>query len=61
MINYDRVKWHLTLPVCRTKRGLRTHIAGLNILDCLELMEYLGCTHKSLLQAAWDYIKGRLA
>ncbi|MBW8017087.1 MAG: hypothetical protein FVQ82_12955 [Planctomycetes bacterium] len=57
MINEKRAKWHLRLPVCRTKRGLKLHLANAILDDIRLLMMYLHCSLEDLTEKAWRYIK----
>ena len=53
MIDETRAKWHLTLPVCRIKRGLQTHLSLISFDDLHLLMVFCGCTLEDLIDKAW--------
>jgi len=57
MDSVERAKWHLQLGVCRTKRGLKTHLEIISFDDIRLLMRYLRCSLEDLTEKAWHYIK----
>jgi len=58
MIDEARARWHLLVPVCRTKRGLRTHLGIISCQDLKLLCRYLNCSVNDLVDKAWACSKG---
>jgi hypothetical protein len=52
-----RVMYHLRLPVCRVRCGLKDHLQIIHIDDYIMLLTYFQCPGEKLLQKAWDKIK----
>lgn len=57
MANEKRAMWHLQLGVCRTKRGLKTHLKIIGYNDLRLLMAFLHCSLGNLTDKAWRFIK----
>jgi len=55
-----RAEWLLSIAVCRTKTGLRTHLNLIGIDDLKVLLKYLRCPLEELVERAWACKKGTL-
>lgn len=56
----ERVAWHLTVPVCRILRGLKTHLSLLSLKERGRLCYLFRCeTVKQLERVMWELIKLR--
>ena len=59
-ISKERVQWHLEVPVCRILRGLKTHLAVINLGERWRLCWYFGVeTTEVLVKQMWARIKDR--
>jgi len=59
-VTKKRIQWHLDVPVCRTLRGLRTHLGFINMGELWQLAYHLECDSvESLTKKMWAMIKGR--
>lgn len=54
-----RIQWHLSTPVCRTLRGVKTHLRLISFDDLRLLMTYLNCPLNDLVDKVWSRIKQR--
>ena len=56
----SRLEWHLDVPVCRTLRGLATHLSLIGLGQVQQLSYELDCDGlMSLTKKMWAMEKGR--
>ena len=56
---YNRLMWHLTVPVCRTLYGLKIHIATISLCERWQLCYLFGVNEApELVRILWNMIKG---
>ncbi len=53
-----RVQWHLKVAVCRTLRGIRTHLSLISFDDLRLLMRFFGCELGEIDYRMYHGIKG---
>ena len=52
-----RCLWHLQVPVCRTLRGVKTHLRLIGLADVQLLVRYFSCSADDLVARFWCCVK----
>lgn len=49
----DRISWHLDIPICSIKAGVKRHLAYVKTSDLRMLCRYYNCSVNEIVENFW--------